>query len=999
MVQSLINFEQRMERSDNTSQGHVFISYTSEDEAAWSWSTRIRDHLQSLGQACWRDDESILAGGSIDRRVRNGLQDASALVLIISRSVLKSDWVMGELDMARSLGLPVIPAVVEPGVDVPIRLVDTKRVDFTAHEDRAWAALEAALGLAPPGQAMSRDLEVRYLDWLLSRRALAQNLALYIDLRADRETLAAPAHRDLDAEWLLPDLDHVAGWHPDTQDAPHVARTPLHDVRQALPLSRDFVILGESGSGKTFSLWRIAGELAGVARKDPAAPLPVIVPLRGWIQPVSSNDSQALARFVEQCATFRNEESVLGPLRGRFAALAESGRLALLLDGLNELPTHQRETKGQHVRDLLKHGPGSPARLVVTCRDADFQAKELWLPLDQVRVQPLRPPQIHRFLLHYFGFWNADEGEGLAEAFMWRLAGGEEMHGLWDAWHKARLSERAFWCPEPLERPPISLKDRWLPRRREHSQLLQRLSLLDTVRIRHLKDPRSLLRLAQNPYVLHVMARLGRNLGPQSLEGNRAVILGRFVDYLVHREDDAHRRREEGAPDPAASRAREMLGRLAWALQEKAGDLDKIQLSIDRPDAEALVGADTLAFARASNLLEGENTVSFSHQLLQEYFAAHGLRAHIRAGGLPAAQLWPRDRWWEPTGWEESVLFLAGLKAKDPGQVIEWLRDAQPAVLRQCIEEEGWQALSAEQLTDLRRRWMPRLDPAREPAPEGRHVVALALGGLGLDDRPGVGLKDGLPDIDWVEIPGGPFLYGRLYSSRELLSFFVARYPVTNAQYQAFIDGGGYKDERWWESAGRLGGPVEPVWSEPNCPRTDVSWYEATAFCHWLSNRLGQEIRLPTEIEWEKAARGTDGRIYPWGGRYIPGFAHVVEPIPIAGTLHGGINLPVDGYARSPRGDDVRYGPSPRHPHRRTTAVGIYPQGASPYGVQDMAGNVQEWCDSPRDASAEPHGKRALRGGGWNMFSSQARCIERELCDPGARLSHVGFRLCWSGNP
>ena len=155
--------------------------------------------------------------------------------------------------------------------------------------------------------------------------------------------------------------------------------------------------------------------------------------------------------------------------------------------------------------------------------------------------------------------------------------------------------------------------------------------------------------------------------------------------------------------------------------------------------------------------------------------------------------------------------------------------------------------------------------------PERRLAIGDRLAELG-DPRPGVGLDArALPDIDWVEVAGGPFLYGKEKRRMELPAFHIARYPVTNAQYRAFIDAGGYQDERWWVGlAERIKAPRDPGWPEPNRPRENVTWYEAMAYCRWLSAQLGYEVRLPTEQEWEKAARGTDGREWPWGDGYRP---------------------------------------------------------------------------------------------------------------------------------
>jgi formylglycine-generating enzyme required for sulfatase activity len=237
-----------------------------------------------------------------------------------------------------------------------------------------------------------------------------------------------------------------------------------------------------------------------------------------------------------------------------------------------------------------------------------------------------------------------------------------------------------------------------------------------------------------------------------------------------------------------------------------------------------------------------------------------------------------------------------------------------------------------------------------------------------LDDRPGVGLTaGGLPDIDWVEVPGGPFLY-QYGERRELPTFLIARYPITHAQFQAFIEDGGYADRRWWQGlAEHPETPAEPQWSEPNHPRETVSWYEAMAFCAWLSARRGEAITLPTEEQWEKAARGMAGGAYPY---------------------------PCDGYRSGYANIDELMD---RHTFGRTTPVGIYPQGASPDGVLDLVGNVWEWClnEYRRPAQIGKGGKesRVLRGGSWNHSLGNARASGRDKLRPYFRLVNVGIRV------
>ena len=225
-----------------------------------------------------------------------------------------------------------------------------------------------------------------------------------------------------------------------------------------------------------------------------------------------------------------------------------------------------------------------------------------------------------------------------------------------------------------------------------------------------------------------------------------------------------------------------------------------------------------------------------------------------------------------------------------------------------------------------------------------------------------------LPDIDWVEIPGGDYLY-QDGKRRTLPIFSMARYLVTNLRYQAFIDAGGYDDARWWQGIERTQ-PQESRWPQATRPCTSVNWYEAVAFCRWLSEQLGYPVRLPTEDEWERAARGRDGRAFPWGDDYSTGYANINE----TWDNEGECKL------------------------EQTTVVGAYPQGASSEGVLDLAGNVWEWClnkhEHPEEIEPDISGEaRVLRGGSWYGNPEAVRSAVRNWNEPGERVDNAGFRL------
>jgi formylglycine-generating enzyme required for sulfatase activity len=189
-------------------------------------------------------------------------------------------------------------------------------------------------------------------------------------------------------------------------------------------------------------------------------------------------------------------------------------------------------------------------------------------------------------------------------------------------------------------------------------------------------------------------------------------------------------------------------------------------------------------------------------------------------------------------------------------------------------------------------------------------------------------------------------------------AYEIAIAPVTNADFAPFI-ADGYRARRFWSDEGwewreseRIDRPRfwgDDAWQayqQPAQPLVGASFYEAEAFARWLG------MRLPTEQEWERAARGEDGRRYPWGDDWDPLRAH-----------HRG---------------------GPRH----TLPAGSFPLGRSLHGLVDCSGNVWEWCS---DAYAS--GLRSARGGGWNAHPPQLRCASRNAWPPSARFSNLGFRV------
>ena len=282
--------------------------------------------------------------------------------------------------------------------------------------------------------------------------------------------------------------------------------------------------------------------------------------------------------------------------------------------------------------------------------------------------------------------------------------------------------------------------------------------------------------------------------------------------------------------------------------------------------------------------------------------------------------------------------------------------------------------LKAEELPEIERDFLGPLDRDRmlaqidDPATphERRAIIGVRLSLLG-DPRPRVGLRpDGLPDIAWCKVPAGEVTLAEDAGSFTIREpFYIAKYPVTYAQYRAFLEtGDGFPNPKWWKGLWfQVDKPGKQFNRRDNHPAENLAWLEALAFCRWLSAKLGYEIGLPTEWEWQQAATGGDsGREYPWAGDWDSIRANTYES-----------------------------------ELSRSTAVGLYPQGASPVGALDMAGNIWEWClneyDHPSRTALAGDARRVVRGGSWLDDREYARAAYRDRDVPNYRNDDIGFRL------
>jgi formylglycine-generating enzyme required for sulfatase activity len=245
---------------------------------------------------------------------------------------------------------------------------------------------------------------------------------------------------------------------------------------------------------------------------------------------------------------------------------------------------------------------------------------------------------------------------------------------------------------------------------------------------------------------------------------------------------------------------------------------------------------------------------------------------------------------------------------------------------------------------------------------------------------------------DYLLVPAGAFKMGdnfgdglpreRPVHTVELDAFYIAKYEMTNGEWKKFRDDPGYEDTKFWPAGRAVPKDQIPYWTQANnhgggTPNSDdypvlgVNWDAATAYCNWLSAKTGKKYRLPTEAEWEKAARGTDQRRYPWGNEIDHTYANFVGSAPFDTGMK----------------------------------VGSFEKGKSPYGAYDMAGNVMEWCSdwysrdyysvSPRKNPKGPASGayRVLRGGTFFEEAFDLRTYARSAAWPSFQ-SHrmIGFR-------
>ncbi|MBI4671796.1 MAG: SUMF1/EgtB/PvdO family nonheme iron enzyme [Chloroflexi bacterium] len=658
--------------------------------------------------------------------------------------------------------------------------------------------------------------------------------------------------------------------------------------------------------------------------------------------------------------------------------LQEDGGI-VLLDGLDEV----READQR--REFIKHaiekfaGANASLRLIATCRPYAYQRDE-W--------------KLENFRTHTLATFSRAQTQEFIRVW-YRVIGPRE------GWNEARINEKTNALVTASQLPHLQ-------------DLASRPLLLTLMATLHTAGqlPEDRADLYDKSVKLLLDAWQSDKGGGLSVFDLNAETVERI---LAHVAFGAHA--AQGASQATRQRAavadipRETL-REAFKAQVKSGDRAEEVVEYIQKRAGLLVAQDN-------------HTYTFPHRSFQEFTAAC---AAVESPDFPddLVQRVVNDRDW----WREVYLLAAG-RARAPrfSNAVELLDclcgespphtpDAESAVNALLAAQAASEVRLASRVVEtprfaktLRRlqEWLLAMIQQEILSLPERAEAGRVLAALG-DIRPDVACA--IPEM--VDVPASEFVMGSTDEDVKKLveqygegwkdwgkweipqhrvklnGYRIGKYPVTNAQYRRFVEDDGYcvNTEKWrvcwtddgwkWREKEKIEQPMyfnHPDWNLPNHPVVGVTWYEAVAYCNWLSATDTEKrvYRLPTEAEWEKAARGTDAREYPWEGDFDSAKANTSE-------------------------SEIR----------RTTAVGLFPRGACPYGALDMAGNVWEWCadwfgseyykDSPKENPQGPASGdyRVLRGGSWLNLRVNARCANRYWDLPVNRLNNIGFRVALS---
>lgn len=787
------------------------------------------------------------------------------------------------------------------------------------------------------------------------------------------------------------------------------------ELTGAIARSPKLAIVGAAGSGKSTLLqWAgLAVARARLKQKLPAGQkafiealedgdslLPVIVPLRAFNRYCQENKKdRTAAALLDFIATYIAERHPVLDLPADFFARALSQGCLLMFDGVDEVDPEDRERVREAIEGLVREFAAQPRnRYLVTSRTiAYFGAAEV-SGFRKCDVQPLTPEQRDSLIRSWCGVaYPGDEARQQAADLCGRIAASDErVHSLAVTPLMTTIFALVHYDRRELPRQRAELYEHAVRilltepyKEGEAKAGLEKWGGLDWETRRN--------RLARIAFELHILRERGDALpeddlldliwpafGPAADEKNARAEARRFARLVADRGGLLEEENRRYGFFTHRTFREFLAGR--YLAEENSPDEQGVFLSAHLADDH---WAEPARLAAGYLAIAGERRANDFLKLLA------GL-------GAPPAE-------------RASALALAGLALSDlPADRV--LPDTRQSLATALLE-----ALTANP---------PTVEPTL------RRPLGLALGAVG-DPRFSPTLISGVQVIvpEPVRISSGSFLMGTSDAEAEKLraqnalpseawfktetpqhkvhvsEFAIGKYPVTNAEYRLFWEAKGYENKDYWSDDGwrwrqgqleadlsiyteeyrkqvaewLAGRPVEKrhqpffwddsQWNAANLPVVGVTWYEAEAYCKWLSAMTGEQYHLPTEAEWEKAARGSQNSLWPWGDEWN---------------------------SNKCNSEESKFG--------ATTPVGMYPDGTYPNGPLDMVGNVCEWCTDwwqvdvyaqrgrggkeVRDPIGSYSGSvRVVRGGSWGNNRRDCRAAYRFWFVPASSFNFFGFRV------
>jgi formylglycine-generating enzyme required for sulfatase activity len=825
--------------------------------------------------------------------------------------------------------------------------------------NRLWEDVAPAL----PAQDL-HSATAAYLNYILDRHYYLSLKGMGVSDRIPLKLRLLDLYVPLKARLELPEGEtwrrelRIAGRDLESEEETFLRLGDPLPVMGILRENSGIVVLGDPGAGKTTFLKYLALRLAegNGASLGLGDRLPILMPLAAYANALQDDDIP-LDDFI---ATYFQEIGSDLPIGAMLSEALKTGRALILLDGLDEVKNvNLRNTVVERVVDFYAFHRRAGNKFVITSRVVGYR-----------EVRP--------------------SAEGLVECTLVDFDD-EEISQFVSRW-TAALERQAQGDTK------VALADAAADRR----------ELLDAIH----QNP-GIRRLAATPLLLTILALMKRQ--GVTLPERRVQLYDQYVTTLLSTWNRARSLsgRAAGRDLDEVQTVRILAPLALWMHEMSPGvglvnreDLRRKLEELFRERGDANPEAAARQFLQdvrehAALLLErGPGEYGFIHLTFEEYLAAVAIA--IRAQGDAASVADTLINHLGEQAWREVSLLTIGYLGirqqlpKVAGEVIETLinlpesRLPSSALLAGEAVLDTWPGgvpLSCKQHVAEALRGVMQ---SENTPPLLRRNAGLILGRLGW--RP--------EDLDeFLEVPPGIFLRGLKKEPVEIpYPYWIAKYPVTNLQFARFVQAGGYRMREYWSENGwawRVGtydertlGAVERDWLDarpperrnapyywhnmdignPIFPVVGVSWFEAEAYCRWLTTQQpidsmpeGYVVRLPLDKEWERAARGSDGQEYPWGEGFLKIAANTWESDPNSSSGIGG-----------------------------TTAVCTFPQGKSPVGAWDMAGNVWEWINSWYD---EDRRYRVVRGGSWIGYQWFARGSFCNWSIPLMFNDDLGFRV------